>query len=643
MSERREFRELVDPAVARESIASLPIDPGTEEVSLEHARGRVLADRIDASIDVPGFDRATVDGYAVRSSDVVGADEGSPVVLENVGEIHAGEPAEIRVDAGETIEISTGAVLPPGADAVVMVERTRDGPDGIAVETAVAPGENIMTAGADVAAGNRALGPGRHLTARDIAMLAALGDETVTVHRRPRVGIVSTGDELVRPGQSLDHGRGQVHDVNSHTLVAAIEAAGGEPILYPHVSDDQDEMKETLEDAADECDLVCSSGSTSASAVDVIYRVIEARGELIHHGIAVKPGKPMLIGTIGEKAAYIGLPGFPVSALMTFRHFVAPRIRSAAGLGHDDPARLVATMAAEARFAEGRLRLLPVGIVEGEDGIPLVYPVDKGSGATTSLAHADGVVEVPADTAFVSAGEDVTVNLFDADVRPPGLLAVGEDDPTFGDLLDHVASPRFLPVGSIEGARRFDRAIPDIAVLAGSTAPDTEGIVLGEWYRDWGIVLPSGNPEGIDDLADLLESGSQFASLGSSALRTVFDDALSAAAEERGYSSGELAALLPGSLMGRPGHESPARRVLAGTVDAGLGLEQTARSLGLAYRSCGEQLVQVHCRTERTEKTGVGELKQAIEQVLPEIIDETPGVRQAGPDQSSAAEATDEP
>lgn len=299
--ERKEFRDLASPAAAREAIESLSLEGGIDRVPLEEASGRVLVARLDAELDVPGFDRASLDGYALAARETFGADEADPAELEVVGEVHAGEEPTIDLEPGEAVEISTGAVMPSGADAMVPVERTDVPVDGdtVRIRTSVAPGDNVMFAGADVAAGERALGPGTQITPRDIGLLSALGVDEVPVRARPTVGIVSTGDELVRPGGDLESARGEIYDVNSYTIAAGVEDAGGEAVLYPHAGDEQAEMEEILKEAAEECDLVLSSGSTSASAVDVIYRVIEEQGELLLHGVSVKPGKPMLVGRLG--------------------------------------------------------------------------------------------------------------------------------------------------------------------------------------------------------------------------------------------------------------------------------------------------------------------------------------------------------
>ena len=655
MSDRKEFRDLATPAAAREAIESLDLSPPSETVPLREARGRVLAERVDAAIDVPGFDRASMDGYAVRARDTFGADEADPVELDRVGAVHAGVAPDVAVEPGTCAEVSTGAVMPDGADAVVMVERTDEvgadddtGPARVAVRTSVAPGDSVMTAGTDVAAGARALGPGTRLTPREIGLLSALGVDEVPVRGRPRVGIVSTGDELVRPGEELDPSRGEIYDVNSTTIAAGVAEAGGEPVRYPHAGDDYDEMERLLRRAADECDLVLSSGSTSASAVDVIYRVIEARGELLLHGVAVKPGKPMLVGRLdrsgeaspdadprGGESAYVGLPGYPVSALTIFRTFVAPAIREAAGRPEPATATVAGRMGVGERYGEGRMRLMPVGLLDVADGDPpLVYPVDKGSGATTSLVEADGVVAVDPDTEYLDAGESVSVDLFSPDVRPPTLLGVGEDDPAFNRLLDRLANPRYLAVGSREGLRRLRDGVPDVAVVAGPTDRDVDAVELGGWTREWGLVVPDGNPAGVDGLADLVDGDLRFRNRPSvSGLRRSLDAALDDLAAERGAARGDLADRVDGYERTVNGVESPARAVLAGDADAGLGLRETAARLGCGFVSLGAQSVAVRAASDRADRGPVAALSAELsgDGGLDAVLDGLPGFSRNAP------------
>ncbi|WP_240479613.1 molybdopterin biosynthesis protein [Haloprofundus marisrubri] len=614
MSERKEFRDLAEPEAAHAAIASLDLEPDTEVVPLEKARGRVLAERVDADLDVPGFDRASMDGYAVQAKDTFGADEADPATLELVGEVHAGAEPEVTVEAGTCAEISTGAVMPPGADAVVIVERTDEhGANEIEVRTAVAPGDSVMFAGADIAAGARALGPGTHLTPREIGLLSALGRDEVPVRGRPRVGIVSTGDELVRPGETLHSARGQIFDVNSYTIATGVEEAGGEAVLYPHAGDDYDEMERLLVQASEECDLVLSSGSTSASAVDVIYRVIEEQGELLLHGVAVKPGKPMLVGRL-EESAYVGLPGYPVSALTIYRTFVAPAVRRAAGVPEPQTATVSGKMAVQERYSEGRMRLMPVGLVERENGETLVYPVDKGSGATTSLVEADGIVEVHPDTEYLAEGEEVDVLLFSPDVRAPSLLGVGEDDPLLNRLLDRLGTPRYLPVGSREGLRRLRNGVPDVAVVAGPVERDVDAVDLGGWRREWGLVVPDGNPAGVAGVASLVDDDLRFVNRDSnSGLRTSLGNAVAELADERGVSRHDVVSEIDGFDRSVKASESPARRVLAGDADVGIGLRATADRLGLGFVSLGRQDVRVRANPDRTEKPSVDVLRAILD------------------------------
>ncbi|RXK51687.1 molybdopterin biosynthesis protein [Halorientalis pallida] len=666
MSDRKEFRDLAPPEDAHDAIASLELGGGTETVPLREARGRVLAERIDATLDVPGFDRASMDGYAVRARDTFGADEADPARLELVGEVHAGAEPDVTVTEGTAAEISTGAVMPPGADSVVMVEKTdrvernsterangeavsgADDGETVLVRTSLAPGDSVMLAGADVAAGERTLGPGTELTPREIGLLSALGVDEVPVRAKPRVGIISTGDELVRPGADLNSDAGQIYDVNSYTTATAVEEAGGEAVLYPHAGDDYEEMEDILTEAASECDLVLSSGSTSASAVDVIYRVIEERGELLLHGVAVKPGKPMLIGRLDggdSPSAYVGLPGYPVSALTIFRTFVAPAIREAAGLPEPRTATVDGAMAVEERYAEGRRRLMPVGLVSAgpkgqrggggataggdEHGDTLVYPVDKGSGATTSLVEADGIVEVPAETEYLAAGEAVTVQSFSPDVRTPSLYAVGEDDPAFSRLLDGLDRPRYLSLGTREGLRRLRNGVPDAAVAAGDPEVAADHEDLGGWTRERGLLVPEGNPDDVGGVGDLVDEDLRLINRGTnSGLRTALDDAVAALAEDRDAARRELIDAIDGYELTVKAHESPARKVLAGDADAGLGLRATAEKLGLGFVPLGEQDVRVLANPDRTGKAGVQALRTAVENV-DEVLADLPGYRSA--------------
>ncbi len=623
-------RDLSPPSTLRRAIDRIGMEAGTETVPVDRSAGRVLAERVDARIDVPGFDRAAMDGYAVRATDTDGASTDAPISCDLVGRIRAGERPDLGIEPGEAAEITTGAVVPPGADAVVIVERTEEHDRTVMIRDSVAPGENVTVAGADVAAGSRALGPGTQLSPREIGLLAALGREEIDVRARPTVGIVPTGAELVDPGDDIDHGSGQIYDTNTRTIATGIREAGGEPTVYPRVGDDVGAIRSVLERAAKERDLVLSSGSTSAGAGDVIHRVIEERGELLVHGVAIKPGKPTLVGRLGG-AGYVGLPGYPVSALSIFRVFVAPAIRKAAGLPDPASGTVRARMVRTERFTEKRHRYVPVGLVTTGAGETLAYPVDKGSGATTSLAYADGVVEMAADRRTIDAGTTVSVDLLSPERDPPPLLGIGEDGPVVSRLLDRVEGSRYLPRGTRPGLRLFRDRVPDVAVVSGPTgataaADAGDGAVeIGGWSREWGLIVPPDNPGEVGGLGDLLDRDLLFANRGGdSGLRASLGSAVSGLAADRGIDRHDVVEAIEGFDRGFPGVESPARRVESGRADAGIGLRSTAERLDLGFVRIGRERLRVFVRDGRRQKAGVIALTDTLESV-DAIVETVPG------------------
>jgi len=632
---RREFRSLAPPEEVRAALESLSLAAGTEEVPLSAAHDRVLAERVDADIDVPGFDRAAMDGYAVRAHDTFEAGGTDPAALAVRGTVHAGTRPDVTVEEGVAVEIATGAVMPEGANAVVPVERTEAGDPAETVElqAAVTPGENVMVRGADIASGDRALGPGTRLGPRHVGLLAALGAETVPVRAPPRVAIVSTGDELVQPGDPLDSRAGQIYDVNSHSIASAVRAAGGEPTVYETATDDRAVLREVLVRATDECSLVLTSGSTSAGSTDLLYRLLSEDGEQLVHGVSVKPGRPLLVGRLFG-AAYVGLPGYPVSALMTFTHFVAPRLRAAGrgtarqtahgSAGTDGRGTVEATLRTRVRYDGGRLRLLPVGLVPDGDGSLVAYAPEKGSGATTTLAETDGFVRMAPGTSLLSPGASVTVERFDPGDPLPSVLCVGDPDPVAFELLDSLLVPRYLRFSESDAVRWVEDGVSDLLVTgrpadAGGKA-DIPGEALARWHREWGLAVPAGNPAGIDGVEDLAETGRRFANLGGDiSVRRAFDSHLKTA--------GVRADDIPGYHRELPGLASAVRAVETDNADAGLGLRQTAVARGFGFVQLGTQTVQVNVAGPRRGKPTVGRLVEQLETRAPELLAETPGYR----------------
>ncbi|ERH09074.1 MAG: molybdenum cofactor synthesis domain protein [halophilic archaeon J07HX64] len=656
---RREFRSLVPPAEAHEAIESLSFGAGTERVPLSEAHDRVLAERVDAGIDVPGFDRAAMDGYAVRAADTFEAGGAESVSLPVTGTVHAGSSPDVIVDSGVAAGIATGAVMPAGADAVVPVEQTvedeSEGEDRVEIRAAVTPGEHVMLRGADIAGGDRALSPGTRLGPRHVGLLAALGRERVPVRERPQVAVVSTGDELVQPGDPLDARSGQIYDVNSHSIASAVRAAGGEPAVYETATDSREALRAVLDRATEACSLVLTSGSTSAGSTDLLYRLLEDEGEKLVHGVSVKPGRPLLVGRLFG-TAYVGLPGYPVSALMTFTQFVAPQLRAASrsatepereipttsrgtvgdsssgggtsngtvgGSGSDTGSAgagaIRASLRTRVRYDGGRLRLLPVGLVEDGNGSLVAYAPETGSGATTTLAETDGFVRMAPERSLFSPGTEVTVEQFDTSDPLPSLLGVGDPDPVVFALLDRLQTSRYLRLGETDARRWFDDSVPDILVTTG--ADDAPGEQVARWEREWGLAVPDGNPDSVDGSERLTDGDLLFANLGTAlSVREVFDT--------HTESTGVVVEDIDGYHRGLPGVESAVRTVAAGDADVGLGLQTTAVDHGLGFVPLGTQTVRVAVAPSRRGKPEVAALEDLFERTLPDLLGETAGYSQ---------------
>jgi molybdenum cofactor synthesis domain-containing protein len=400
----RPFQSTIPLTEAQEIIAAatVPLDR-TETVSLRDARGRVLARDVTAPADVPPFARAAMDGYAVRAADTAGASRDTPVRLERVETIYTGQMPVQVVSAGLCSEVATGAPMPDGADAVVMVEETSADGDTVHVFATAAAGQNIGRQGQDMRKGQVALTAGTVLTASRVGAIAALGHIDVPVYARPRIAILSTGNEVVAPGEPL--APGQIYDINSSTLAAVVAEHGGVPVIHRTAVD-------TLEDlsrAVDEClgeDVLIFSGGSSVGTRDLVLDVVRAKGEVLFHGIAVKPGKPTAFGRIGGKLAF-GMPGYPTSCLTNAYVLLVPVLRRMARL----PAQSIRVermpLAARVSSTPNRHQFYTVRVEDGR-----AWPAFKASGDITSMSQADGYIEIDAETLVVEAGTLVDVKFF---------------------------------------------------------------------------------------------------------------------------------------------------------------------------------------------------------------------------------------
>lgn len=404
MSKMEPFKLLVSQEDAEKIIISRcrPIDR-TESVALERAVGRVLAQDVIADRSVPPFDRSAMDGYAVIAEDTFGAGE-REVVLRVDGVIHAGEVSEIEVSRGHCAQIATGSPMPRGADAVVMVEFTEQREDRILITRPVYPGANISRKGEDIVEGDIVLKSGTFLTPAKVGTIAALGRTEVEVFARPRVSIIPTGKEIVPPGHPLSPG--QIYDVNSYTLHAILQTNGADVVRHSVVTDDPDILRAALEKSFD-ADLIVLSGGSSVGEKDLLAGLVAELGEVLFHGVQIKPGKPTLFGVIKETPLF-GMPGYPTSCLSNAYIFLVPTIRRIARLPESPLRTVQARIGKRIVSSSGRKQFLTVRIEEG-----VAHPVYKHSGAITSMANADGYIILPTNLDVIEEGEIVEVTLFE--------------------------------------------------------------------------------------------------------------------------------------------------------------------------------------------------------------------------------------
>ena len=405
MEKMAPFKLLISREKALETILNTvkPIER-TEEVPIEKAGGRVLAEDIKAKRDVPPFDRAAMDGYAVKAEDTFKASQFNPVRLKIVDVLHAGQSTDKIIKRGECIRIATGCPVPPGADAVVMMEFTEEKDGFVSIFRGVHPGANIAVKGEDIKKGEVILRKGDLLTPAKIGVLASLGHKDVLVYQKPRVAVIPTGSEICDLDSPLREG--QVYDVNSYTLTSVLLENGASVTKVPIVPDVIDELRSAATRYLDH-DLIVFSGGSSVGEKDMLVRVVEDLGELLFHGIQIKPGKPTLFGLV-KGTPIFGMPGYPTSCLSNAYIFLVPAIRKIARLPPKRPRTVKAKMGARVVSASGREQFLTVKLKNG-----FAYPVFKASGDITSLANADGYIILPVNLDVIEKGEEVTITLFE--------------------------------------------------------------------------------------------------------------------------------------------------------------------------------------------------------------------------------------
>jgi len=613
---QEQFLEVISAGEARVrfeqhlDLAPLP----AETVSLADARTRVLAHDVVAAFDAPPFDRANVDGFALRAADTVGASDGNPKIFTLNSEVIAcGHAPMLTVGPGTCTTIATGGVIPRGADAVVMIEQTElieSNPSRIELRRAAAPGQLISYAGSDIARGETLLRRGARIGSREIGMLAASGLARIEVVRRPKVAVLSTGDELVEPGNPLKPAA--VYDSNSATIAAAVSEAGGEPITFGVLPDDAAILEKTVREALAVSDMVVLSGGTSKGAGDLSHRVVSRLGKpgILVHGVALKPGKPLCLAVVDDKPVVV-LPGFPTSAIFTFHAFVAPVIRARAGLPPEATQTVNARVPVRVASELGRKEFVLVSLVKGDQGM-IAFPTGKGSGAVTSFSQADGFLEIDALASSLDAGSDVQVTLIDNTIRAPDLVIMGSHDVALdvvvGALADHGLTARILAVGSLGGVAAANRGECDVAPVhlidPGSGQYNkhlaTQGLSLVPgWRRMQGLVFRPGDAR--------FEGRS-----ASEALKIILADPSAlminrnAGAGTRVLTDKLLGGARPAGYANQPkSHNAVAAAIAQGRADWGLAIEPVAKLYGLGFLPVSPEHYDFLVVDSRREHPGV--------------------------------------
>ena len=599
MSDRKVFRRLQSLEEANLALRNLwKMEIHSEDIPLTEALGRVLTVDVSSTVDVPGFDRASMDGFAVNAEDIFNADEQHPIQLKVIGNIEAGDSSSRKINRAQSVEIATGAPIPIGANAVVMVEFTKRIENNVQVFKPVSVGENVTAAGSDIMTGELLLRKSQVIGPREVGLLAAAGVDNVRVFSKPRVAIFSSGNELIKSGETLNFAK--LYDINGPTIAAGVTECGGAPKFYGILPDNYTVIKERLRSALEEVDIVISSGSTSSGPGDIIYKVVEELGEpgIIVHGLSLKPGKPVVIGLAGNKPIF-GLPGYPTSALMIFHILVAPAIRQLAQITETKATSIQATVPMKFFKARGRRELLPVQLISQPDGNFSAYPMQSGSGAVSSFSLADGFADLPETQEFLEEGEKINVELFGKNLIPPSLVVIGSHcvgvDIIFALLHDHDSGflGRTINVGSVGG---FHAAKLGEADVSGVHLVDESGeynvsymstygvenstILIRGYDREQGLIVQRGNPKNIKGFDDLLRKDVTFINRNrGSGTRLLIDKYLAELARSSKASPSELAVQIQGYAHEAKSHSAVAAAIRNHRADVGFGIRSVAGEL----------------------------------------------------------------
>jgi putative molybdopterin biosynthesis protein len=616
-----QFLNVIDRDEAeRRFHAALSLAPlGEEGVPLDQALGRVLARDVVASVDVPSFDRSNFDGFALRAADSFGATEEQPRALMLLTEtIATAVVPQMEVGPGQAMAIATGGMLPRGADAVLMIEHADTRGSDLLVRRAVAPGAGVAFAGTDIGAGETILHRGEVLTSRETGVAAAIGAQELHVRRRPRIGVLSTGDEIIAPGEPMTPGR--VYDSNARILCDAVRELGGEAVELGIGLDKYDDLRARVHAALRTCDGVLLSGGTSKGEGDISYRVVSEFSDpgIVAHGVALKPGKPLCLAVTQGKPLVV-LPGFPTSAIFTFHEFVAPVILTLAGRTREPQAEVQARLAVKINSEVGRTEYVLVGLLPGE---PLAaFPMGKGSGSVTTFSRADGFITIARHEELVEAGTLVNVRLLARDLKPADLVVIGSHclglDWLLMQLHEQGFTTKVLAVGSTAGLDAVKRGECDVAGMHLLDPPSNtynmpflapELTILGGYGRMQGVAFRVRDKRfkgrtAIDAIRAVQDdSGALMVNRNQGSGTRILIDRLLAGTKPAGY-----------AVQAR-NHNAVAAAIVQQRADWGLCIETAARQAGLGFLPLSEERYDLVARRDRLLRPAVAALRALLEQ-----------------------------